>query len=161
MAKVLYCAKRSRPDLLTRVREPTVQDYGKLQRLLKYVNNSRDLCLTLEAEEGWGLFAYIDASYGMHPDGKSHTGVCMLLGKGAFYVQSSKQKIVSKSSTESEIIAVSDSLSGTQLLTWSRGAIGSCCGVPGQQVYDGVDCKGSIHVIEDEANSHKVFLCER
>ena len=53
----------------------------------------------------------------MHTDGKSHTGVCMLLGKGAFYVQSSKQKIVSKSSTESEIIAVSDGLSE---VIWAR-----------------------------------------
>ena len=124
VAKVLYCAKRSRPDLLTatsflatRVQQPTVQDYGKLQRLLKYVNGTRDLWLTLEGTEGWGLFAYIDASYGVHPDGKSHTGVCMLLGKGAFYVQSSKQKIVSKSSTESELIAVSDGLSE---VIWAR-----------------------------------------
>jgi hypothetical protein len=124
VAKVLYCAKRSRPDLLTttsflatRVQEPTVQDLGKLQRLLRYVNGTRDLWLTLEAEEGWGLFAYIDASYGQHPDGKSHTGVCMLLGKGAFYVQSSKQKIVSKSSTEAEIIAVSDGLGE---VIWAR-----------------------------------------
>jgi hypothetical protein len=124
VAKVLYCAKRSRPDLLTatsflatRVQQPTVQDYGKLQRLLKYVNGTRDLWLTLEGTEDWGLFAYIDASYGVHPDGKSHTGVCMLLGKGAFYVQSSKQKIVSKSSTESELIAVSDGLSE---VIWAR-----------------------------------------
>jgi hypothetical protein len=41
----------------------------------------------------------------------------MLLGKGAFYVQSSKQKIVSKSSTESELIAVSDGLSE---VIWAR-----------------------------------------
>jgi hypothetical protein len=99
------------------VQEPTVQDYGKLQRLLKYINGTRDIWLTLEAEEGWGLFAYIDASYGTHPDGKSHTGVCMLLGKGAFYVQSCKQKIVSKSSTEAEIVAVSDGLSE---VIWAR-----------------------------------------
>ena len=63
------------------------------------------------------LFAYIDASYGTHPDGKSHTGVCMLLGKGAFYVQSCKQKIVSKSSTEAEIVAVSDGISE---VIWAR-----------------------------------------
>ena len=124
VAKVLFCAKRSRPDLLTatsflatRVQAPTSQDYGKLIRLLKYVNGTRDLWLTLEAEEDWGLFAYIDAAYGQHPDGKSHTGVCMLLGKGAFYVQSSKQRIVSKSSTEAEIVAVSDGLSE---VIWAR-----------------------------------------
>jgi hypothetical protein len=124
VAKVLYCAKRSRPDLLTttaflatRVQEPTAQDYGKLQRLLKYVNATRDLWLTLEAEKDWGLFAYIDAAYGQHPDGKSHTGVCMLLGRGAFYVQSSKQRIVSKSSTEAELVAVSDGLGE---VIWAR-----------------------------------------
>ena len=124
VAKVLYCAKRSRPDLLTttsflatRVQAPTFQDYDKLQRLLRYVNGTRDLWLTLEAGDGWGLFAYIDAAYGQHLDGKSHTGVCMLLGKGAFYVQSSKQKIVSKSSTEAELVAVSDGLSE---VIWAR-----------------------------------------
>lgn len=118
VAKILYLAKRSRPDLITttsflatRVQSPTTQDMNKLQRLLKYINGTRDLWLTLEADDDWGLFAYIDASYGTHPDGKSHSGICMLLGKGCLYVQSTKQKLVSKSSTEAEIIAVSDGLS--------------------------------------------------
>ena len=39
---------------------------------------------------------------------KSHTGACTTLGRGAVYVTSSKQTIVAKSSTEAEMIAVSD-----------------------------------------------------
>ena len=39
---------------------------------------------------------------------KSHTGACTTLGKGSVYVSSCKQTIVAKSSTEAEMIAVSD-----------------------------------------------------
>jgi hypothetical protein len=39
---------------------------------------------------------------------KSHTGACSTIGKGAIYVTSCKQTIVAKSSTEAEMIAVSD-----------------------------------------------------
>jgi hypothetical protein len=51
---------------------------------------------------------YYDASYGVHNDMKSHTGACTTLGKGSVYVSSCKQTIVAKSSTEAEMIAVSD-----------------------------------------------------
>ena len=54
------------------------------------------------------IAAYVDASYAVHHDLKSHTGVVLTLGKGAVYVGSSKQKIVAKSSTEAELIALSD-----------------------------------------------------
>ena len=42
---------------------------------------------------------------------KSHTGEMMTLGKGAVYATSQKQKINTKSSTESELVAVNDVLS--------------------------------------------------
>ena len=44
----------------------------------------------------------------------------MILGKGAFYVASVKQKLVAKSSTEAEIIGVSDGLSE---VIWARNFI--------------------------------------
>jgi hypothetical protein len=50
-------------------------------------------------------------------DGKSVTGVVIMLCNAPIYVKSGKQKIVTKSSTESEFVAISDSLS--QIL-WSR-----------------------------------------
>jgi len=60
---------------------------------------------------------YADASYGVHPDAKGHTGVVISLGKGPVFVKSSKQKLVAKSSTEAELIALADCV--TQAV-WTR-----------------------------------------
>jgi hypothetical protein len=49
---------------------------------------------------------HIDASYGVHPDGKSHTG-CIVVGEtGAVHCKSGKQQIVTKSSAEVELVAL-------------------------------------------------------
>jgi hypothetical protein len=55
--------------------------------------------------------AFIDASYGVHQaSGKSHTGCAIVLGEaGVLSARSSKQKIVTKSSTEAELVGLSDS----------------------------------------------------
>ena len=53
---------------------------------------------------------YFDAAYGIHEDGKSHTGACLTIGdRGPVSVESTKQSIVAKSSTEAELVATSDS----------------------------------------------------
>ena len=57
------------------------------------------------------LRAYADASYGVHMDGKSHTGNVITLGRGPIFCKSSKQKSVKKSSCEAEILALSDIVS--------------------------------------------------
>ncbi len=61
--------------------------------------------------------AYIDASYAVHNDYKGQTGVAISVGKGTVYAKSGKQKLVAKSSTEAELIGISDGLS--QAL-WTR-----------------------------------------
>jgi hypothetical protein len=48
--------------------------------------------------------AYVDASYAIHEDKKSHSGSVITLGYGIVYAGSSKKKVVAKSSTESEFI---------------------------------------------------------
>jgi len=53
----------------------------------------------------------------VHGDMKSHTGGVISLGKGPVYVKSSKQKLTSKSSTEAELIGVSDVL---PQIIWTR-----------------------------------------
>ena len=87
VAKLLYMAKRARPDLLTavgflatRVSNPTQEDWKKLERVLRYVNATRNMWLTLSASNDLIIEAYIDASYGVHADGKAHTGVCITVG---------------------------------------------------------------------------------
>ena len=124
VAKMLYLAKRTRPDLLlvinfltTRVQSPDEDDWSKLQRVMKYLNGSKDLGVVLRARESSQLNAYIDASYGVHVDGKSQSGMFITMGAGPLLVKSVKQKIVTKSSTEAELVALSDLCS---IVIWTR-----------------------------------------
>jgi hypothetical protein len=119
VAKLLYLAKRTRPDILTacaflatRVNCSSVEDAKKLERVLKYLNGSRSQGIKLEITgDDLQVRAYIDASFGTHADGKGHTGCVITLGKGPIHVRSAKQKLVAKSSSEAELIALSDELS--------------------------------------------------
>jgi hypothetical protein len=85
---------------------------------MKYLNATPTLGIVLQPGDGKiSISSYVDASYGIHPDGKSHTGMFIALGAGPIFVKSSKQKIVTKSSTEAELVALSDSCSQ---VIWSR-----------------------------------------
>jgi hypothetical protein len=125
VAKLLYLAKRTRPDILTavsflttRVNKPNIDDWNKVQRVLKYINGTKDLGIILRPnKKEMNINAYFDASYGVHEDGKSHSGLFIALGEGPIFVRSTKQRIVSKSSTEAELISLSD---GCSQIIWSR-----------------------------------------
>jgi Reverse transcriptase (RNA-dependent DNA polymerase) len=116
-AKLLYLCKRARPDLqtavaffTTRVKGPDQDDYKKLGRTMRYIRSTRLMPLTLEADDMRVVKWWIDASFAVHPDIKSHTGGVMTLGKGAVYGTSTRQKLVTKSSTEAELVGVNDVL---------------------------------------------------
>jgi len=125
VAKLMYLAKRVRPDLLvtcaflsTRVQSPTEDDWTKLQRGLEYLHGSQGLGITLECAEGpVNVITHIDAAYGVHHDAKSHSGSNQTLGRGPIHVKSSKQKLVVKSSTEAEQVSLSDNSSQ---VIWTR-----------------------------------------
>jgi histone deacetylase 1/2 len=124
VAKVLYLAKRVRPELLptviflsTRVKKATDDDWFKLTRMLKYINGTRDLGIVLEAGKVLSIRSYVDASFAVHPDMRSHSGASITLGKGPVFAKSSKQKLMSKSSTESELIGLSDNF---PQVIWTR-----------------------------------------
>jgi len=115
VAKALFLCKRARPDiqvavafLTTRVQESDEDDWKKLLRLLQYLNTTKDLVLTLEADKCNIIKWYVDASFGVHDDLRSHTGGTMTLGKGHVMSKSSKQKINTKSSTEAELVGLDD-----------------------------------------------------
>jgi hypothetical protein len=124
VAKLLFLCKRARPDiqiavafLSTRVKNPDVDDYKKLIRVMRYLRGTVDMPLTLEADKMHVLKWWVDASYGVHPDMKSHTGGALSLGKGVVYGTSTRQRINTKSSTEAELVGVNDVL--PQVL-WTR-----------------------------------------
>ena len=84
-------------------------------RVIRYVNENRDTGLILRPGKLGRMVAYIDASYGTHPDGKSHSGSVIMMGSALQMAKSQKQKIVTKSSAESEFVALSNSLLGEGL----------------------------------------------
>jgi hypothetical protein len=51
---------------------------------------------------------YVDASFAVHPDFKSHIGAVMTLGKGVMQSIARKQKMKVQSSTEGKLVAVDD-----------------------------------------------------
>jgi hypothetical protein len=123
-AKLLYLSKRTRPDILTciayltkRVLEPRTDDWNKLAHTIRYIREARATPLTLEVDIPVKVIAYIDASYAVHADKKSHTGCIITLGKGAIYGKSSTQKLNTTSSTEAELVAMTEA--GNQVL-WTR-----------------------------------------
>jgi hypothetical protein len=124
VAKALFACKRARPDihtavtlLCTRVKSPNVSDWGKLVRLLEYVNGTRDDVLTMSADNLNVVKWHVDASFAVHPDFKSHTGATMSLGTGAPISMSRKQKLNTRSSTEAELVATDDAMN---LVLWTK-----------------------------------------
>ena len=123
-AKLLYLSKRTRPDILTavafltkRVLRPQRDDYNKLIRTIQNIRGSQHTGIIFEVYEPIHVIAYIDASFTIHPDIKSHTGSVINLGKGAIYAKSGTQRLMTKSSTEAELVALSDA--SNQVL-WTR-----------------------------------------
>ena len=113
----LYLSQRGRPDIRTaiaflcsRLNNPDEDDYKKLTRLVRYLRGTKDLILTLRANNDGIVRWWIDASYAVHEDMKGHTGATLLLGKGGIYCGSWKQKLVARSSMESELVGVYDML---------------------------------------------------
>jgi len=114
-AKLLFLSRRARPDiqtavafLTTRVKAPDVDDYKKLARCMKYLRATITLHLTLEGDDLRVVKWWVDGSFAIHPDMKSHTGATMMMGKGSIYSTSIRQKLNTKSSTEAELVAVDD-----------------------------------------------------
>ncbi len=64
--------------------------------------------LILEATELNIIKWWVDASFAVHPDMRSHTGGVMTPGKGTIYGTSTRQKIDTKSSAEAELVGVND-----------------------------------------------------
>jgi hypothetical protein len=70
VSKLLYLAKRVRPDILTaatflttRVNNPTTSDWKKFTRVLQYVNGTRELGARITSGDNIEIKACLDASF--------------------------------------------------------------------------------------------------
>jgi len=113
VAKLLYLCRRTQQDiqdtvafLCTRVKSLDEDGYEKLSRVIQYIRNTQHMTLPSERNddpEWW----WVNSSYAVHPDMKSHTGIFMSIGNGGTYTLSCKQKLNTKSS-EAELVAIDD-----------------------------------------------------
>ena len=117
VAKLLFAAKRARPDLqtavaflCTRVKSPDEDDLKKLIRLLGYLKETIFLPLTIGWDGTGNSYWHVDASFAVHQDMKGHTGGSLSFGQGSVLSVSTKQKINTRSSTEAELVGVDDVL---------------------------------------------------
>ena len=124
VAKTLFATKRARPDtgtsisfLTTRVREPDTDDWSKMVHLMKYIRGTKDMPLILSANGSGILKWWVDGSFAVHPNMRGHTGGGLSMGRGFPITSSSKQKLNTRSSTESELVAVDDCMPA---ILWTR-----------------------------------------
>jgi hypothetical protein len=124
VAKTLYISKRARPDLstaiaflTTRVKAPDIHDWRKLSHMMEYLRVERLRPLILSADGSGVLMWYVDASFAVHPNMRSHTGGGLTMGRGFPIVTSTKQRLNTRSSTESELVGVDDMM---PIVVWSR-----------------------------------------
>jgi hypothetical protein len=86
-------------------------------RVMKYLNGTRNEFLTLSANDLRVVKWYVDASFVVHLDFKSHTGTVMMLGRGAMQSIARKQKMNMRSSTEGELVAVDNAAT---MILWTK-----------------------------------------
>ena len=110
--------------LCTRVLKPCENDWKKLIRLVQYLRKMVDETLTTVGEDIGFMYSFVNASYAVHNDRQSHTGGAISWGTGELLTKFSKQKLNTESSTEAEVVGVSDFLPNviwTQMFLEARG----------------------------------------
>jgi len=91
--KLLYICKRARLDLqvalgflCTRVKEPTIQDWQKLKRVLMYIRGTIDMPRIMSLKDFSTMGIYVDAAHAVHHDMRGQTGGCIQMGTGLSFL---------------------------------------------------------------------------
>jgi len=103
--------------LTTRVKEPKDSNWQKLLHMMQFINETVDEKLILKANCLNILKWYVDVSYAIHPDYKSHTSLGLTLGTGFLIIGSKKQKINNMSSTTGKLIDAHDA---STMILWTK-----------------------------------------
>jgi hypothetical protein len=115
LATLLYLSNHSRPDVLkelvhlaSKVSDPREEDMNKLTKVFGYLLHTSNLGITFRTSSLQPTI-YCDASFGVHSTGHSHTGLVFSLGdRGPIYAKSKKQKSITLSSCESEMLGLTN-----------------------------------------------------
>jgi hypothetical protein len=124
VAKTLYATKWESSDTCTaitfprkRLRAPEKDDWIKLVHLMRYIRGNRTMPLILSANGSGILKWWVDASFDVHPNMRSHLGGGLLLGRGFSILSSTKHNLNTRSSTETEIVGADNFMPA---ICWTR-----------------------------------------
>jgi hypothetical protein len=116
--ELMFLATRTRPDILKEItflasfaKNPGPIAFSRLHRIYGYLSLTASMGINLSFKDT-SVHIYADAAFGLHSNGRSHSGYFITLGTlgGPILVKSSIQRLVSTSSTESELICLVDAI---------------------------------------------------
>jgi hypothetical protein len=84
---------------------------------MEYLRGDSDQPLILSGDNEGVLMWYVDASFAVHPYMLEHPGGCLTMGCEFPISVSTKQKLNTKCSTESELVGVDDMM---PIIIWTR-----------------------------------------
>jgi hypothetical protein len=125
---LMYLARLTRPDILlpvtflaSRSHCATRHDVKHALRIVSYLHHTIDVGIIIHCVD-LQIRCVCDASYGVHTDGKSHTGFFLAMGAQFSYLhgRSGKQKLNATSSTDAEILAMVECL---KMAIWLRNVL--------------------------------------
>jgi hypothetical protein len=121
---LMYLARFTRPDILmpttylaTKSANPTQNDFNKAAKVLSYIIGTKSKMLYFKSNANLHLQIYADAAHMLHKDVKGHGGILGTLGSAPIFVKSFKFKLVTRSSTESEMVSLEESVTFALWLT--------------------------------------------
>jgi hypothetical protein len=113
---LMYVARFTRPDILfsvsylaTKCSNPNEWHFMKLKRILKYLAGTQNEGMTFRSDVPFVPAVYVDASHLIHQDGRGHHGMLITNGSAPVGYRSVKLKLMTRSSSETELVSLEDS----------------------------------------------------
>jgi hypothetical protein len=149
---LMFLARFTRADILmpvtflaTKSADPRQKDYHKAIKILSYVVYTKNRHLRFRSDTDLQLVAYSDASHMLHADAKGHGGIILTFGGTIIATKSFKMKLVTKSSTESELVAVEESVPYVLWILTLLNDLGLIVKKPVKLMQDNLSAIGIIH----------------
>jgi hypothetical protein len=86
-------------------------------RIAKYLRDRPGTGVLFKRSHPIRAFIYCDSSHALYPDGKGQAGIFLTLGSGYIHARTSKLKMITLSSTESEMCVMSEGATYARWLT--------------------------------------------
>jgi len=114
---LIYIGRLTRPDILmpvsylaTKSSNPTADDYGKCLRIVKYLAGTPTQALRYTRGRRINSELHADASHALHFTGHGHGGMVIKVGNCIVFCRSFKLKSITRSSSESELVTLDNSV---------------------------------------------------